>query len=272
MNCGVYKIINTTNGKVYIGSSKNLDRRWKEHFYILINNKCVNIYLQRSWNKYGEDSFVFEVLLYCNKENLAFYEQRTIDVYKSLDNKYGYNICLAARSDLTGNNAEERNRKISETAIKNGKNRGKNSSWYGKNHTEETKQKISESHMGMGHTEETKQKLSELVMGRKHTQETRKKLSKLFSGENHPMFGIVGEKHPNFGKKFPEHSKRMSGKNNPSAKAVTINGKHYDTITEAAQDLKIQRCTVRNRIKANKPGYRNTTASQTNIFLNKRTK
>ena len=31
MKIGIYKITNLKNGKFYIGSSKNIDRRWWEH-------------------------------------------------------------------------------------------------------------------------------------------------------------------------------------------------------------------------------------------------
>ncbi len=38
-------------------------------------------YIQRAWNKYGEDSFVFEILLYCDPENCLMYEQLVMDHY-----------------------------------------------------------------------------------------------------------------------------------------------------------------------------------------------
>ena len=38
MNSGIYKILNKTNNKVYIGSSVNLKSREYKHFWML-NNK-----------------------------------------------------------------------------------------------------------------------------------------------------------------------------------------------------------------------------------------
>lgn len=62
MKSGIYRILNTTNGKFYIGSSNNMTRRFKEHRYRLGKNSHSNPYLQAAWNKYGSGSFQFEVL------------------------------------------------------------------------------------------------------------------------------------------------------------------------------------------------------------------
>jgi group I intron endonuclease len=59
---GVYKIINIVNNKCYVGSSVNLRKRCREHILRLRSNKHPNSYLQSSFNKYGEESFIFEYL------------------------------------------------------------------------------------------------------------------------------------------------------------------------------------------------------------------
>ena len=53
-NCGIYFIRNKINNKIYVGSSKNLYNREKEHFSDLRKGKHHNIYLQRAYDKYGE--------------------------------------------------------------------------------------------------------------------------------------------------------------------------------------------------------------------------
>jgi len=58
---GIYKIINKVNGKYYIGSSNDIKGRWSEHKNDLKANRHDNDYLQKSWNKYGEENFEFEV-------------------------------------------------------------------------------------------------------------------------------------------------------------------------------------------------------------------
>jgi group I intron endonuclease len=58
--CGVYKITCLENGKIYIGSSKNINSRWNNHRWNLRNGKHHNYFLQSDWDMYGEDVFVFE--------------------------------------------------------------------------------------------------------------------------------------------------------------------------------------------------------------------
>ena len=74
--------------------------------------------------------------------------------------------------------------------------------WKGKNHSEETKQKM---------------KLDGRF-GRKHIEESLIKMSKAQSGKNHPFYNKKRIEHSKkmSGKKRPEHSKRMKGDNNPS--------------------------------------------------------
>ena len=89
---GIYKIENKVNSKVYIGQSVNIENRWKGHKSKLRNNKHQNDYLQKSWNKYGEENFDFSVLCECEKDKLDEKEIYYINQYKSTDDKYGYNL------------------------------------------------------------------------------------------------------------------------------------------------------------------------------------
>lgn len=61
--CGVYKITCEVNSKTYIGSSVNIKERWQQHIALLRGGRHSSKYLQNSYNKYGEDSFKFEVLV-----------------------------------------------------------------------------------------------------------------------------------------------------------------------------------------------------------------
>ena len=87
-NIGIYKIENLANNKVYIGLSSNLNKRFYEHKRLLILNTHTNRYLQRSWNKYGQDNFIFEILEICNKDDLSNKEIYYIQKYDSFINGY----------------------------------------------------------------------------------------------------------------------------------------------------------------------------------------
>jgi group I intron endonuclease len=68
MSCGIYHIINKENNKGYIGSSKVLEKRFKQHLGKLKRAKHPNRHLQGAWNTYGEDKFEFKKILNCPEE------------------------------------------------------------------------------------------------------------------------------------------------------------------------------------------------------------
>lgn len=59
---GVYKITNTVNGKIFVGSSPNLKNRWTTIRWQLDMGMHVNSQLQKDWNEFGEGAFVYEIL------------------------------------------------------------------------------------------------------------------------------------------------------------------------------------------------------------------
>jgi DNA-binding HxlR family transcriptional regulator len=59
---GVYQIRNTVTGRILLGSSLNLHGPWNRHKFGLSIGGHGNKELQKDWNQYGADAFVFEVL------------------------------------------------------------------------------------------------------------------------------------------------------------------------------------------------------------------
>src|SRR6266702_3044868 len=97
---GIYRITCTVNLKMYIGSAVSLYRRWKEHRGELRRNIHRNPKLQNAWNKYGEQSFTFEVIeLVLIPELLTMREQHWLDKFKPFGHK-GFNVALIAGSPL----------------------------------------------------------------------------------------------------------------------------------------------------------------------------
>ena len=84
---GIYTIKNKTNSKQYIGSSKDIGKRWKGHISKLDNNNHTNPHLQAAWNKYGSEAFSFEILEECLLEEVIEIEQKWIDSF-DFDNLY----------------------------------------------------------------------------------------------------------------------------------------------------------------------------------------
>lgn len=84
----LYKITNLVNGKLYIGVTKNLKERQKQHFYNPNQNK--NSIIKKAINKYGPDNFSFEVLCVGYKDYIYDLEVKAISTFNSIEN--GYNI------------------------------------------------------------------------------------------------------------------------------------------------------------------------------------
>lgn len=116
MNNGVYIIKNKVSGKVYVGSAVNIERRWRDHKYLLRKSKHHSPHLQSSWDKHGEENFEFIVIEPVkNSLHLVAVEQTFLDYYKSYDPEKGYNVCRTAGSPMLGKtHSEETKRKMSE--------------------------------------------------------------------------------------------------------------------------------------------------------------
>lgn len=134
---------------------------------------------------------------------------------------------------------------------------GQNNPFYGKKHSEESRNKMgrsgSQNYMfGKTHSEEVKKNISDFRRGRKHSEETKKKIS-----ENNER-ALLGKKHSEISKKLMSEVK--IGENNPmwgngcSIKFIDLNGneKEFLTINEASRLLKISITGIRNSFENNR--------------------
>lgn len=97
----IYQIQNVVTGKVYIGSSVQIWKRFKDHRSRLKGNKHGNIYLQNAWNKYGMSNFIFIVLEIINDDmKLVAREQHYLNLFST---SIKYNI----RKFATAPNGDE---------------------------------------------------------------------------------------------------------------------------------------------------------------------
>lgn len=154
---------NKINGKIYIGSSINVSSRWNEHRRTLNNNTHHNKYLQRSWEKYGKDSFNFSIIeIVDNTENLLAREQFYLDHFQCYLPANGYNNSRTAGNCLGVKHSDETKKKMSESSK-------------GFKHSEESRRKMSLAQKGKNKgrkcSDETKRKLSEVGKGRKRSKE-----------------------------------------------------------------------------------------------------
>lgn len=162
-NSGIYVIENIQTNKVYIGRSKNLNKRKTEHFRMLRKSVHHNIYLQRSFNKWGRKNFVFRLLEDCQDEYLTDREKFWLDYYYETDWKLCYNISRDSVTSMTGrNHTEETKRKMSRDRT------GRMNPFFGRTHKPETREKIRKARKGTKASEETLKILSECRRGEKN--------------------------------------------------------------------------------------------------------
>lgn len=93
INAGIYIIFCVSNNKYYVGQAINIEKRIKAHINKLKANTHHSPYLQNTFNTYGENVFNFEVVEYCNIDELDSKEQHYIKMYNSL-NPNGFNCTI----------------------------------------------------------------------------------------------------------------------------------------------------------------------------------
>lgn len=190
---GIYCITNMKNNKKYIGSSINIKKRWKRHLKDLKNGNHHSKHLQRSWGKYGDECFKFEVLeIVSDKKMLVDREQYFINLYQSYKPENGFNISPTAGSCLGVKHSKE-------TLKKHSKNTKK---WHINNKGTEKYQvylkNLSNSLKGHKLSIETRKKISESRKGNDawnkgktgiYNQETLTRMSESKKGENNCFYG-----------------------------------------------------------------------------------
>lgn len=85
---GVYKITNTITNDSYIGSSKDVNRRWAHHKCPSRWKKCPNSQLYLDMQKYGVDKFEFQILVNVKVDQLKETEQKFIEKLQPTYNNY----------------------------------------------------------------------------------------------------------------------------------------------------------------------------------------
>ena len=87
---GIYKITNTVTCDFYIGSSKDVKKRWANHKCQSVWKQYPNKQLYQDMRKYGVDKFEFDILCEVEPEKLKVAEQQFIEILKPT-----YNRCNA---------------------------------------------------------------------------------------------------------------------------------------------------------------------------------
>jgi group I intron endonuclease len=237
---GIYQIRNIVNNKVYIGSSQNINKRRKTHWRSLRKNKHHNQYLQASYNKYGENSFVFEVLEYIdNITELFVYEQKYIDKLQP-----AYNIGSVGGGDNISKHPN--NLEFREKQSKIHKQRYSNM-------TPKQKKTISNNLKG------DKNPNWRGGTSKKYCPNCNKEIN-VYAKACIKCIDKTGINNPFYGKRHTEETKTKLRNRNivynpPNKKKISIDGVIYESYTAAAIALEVSVALITYRVKNKYPNY-----------------
>lgn len=247
----IYKITNTINDKVYIGFTKNFERRMVEHTR---NSKKLNSHLYYAIRTYGIEMFEFEIIYQSldadHTKNIM--EQYFIDVY---DSYYaGYNMTLGGDGSIGRTWSDEQKHLISV------RNKGQKSLNKGKTYIElygeekankkieKMKKTITETCKNKVISNENRKRISDRLKkyyskkpgaftGKNHTAESKQKISEKRKEYSEKIKGktykeIYGEEKAN---EIAEKKRiKMLGENNPRyGKPGTFTGRNHSAETIA---------------------------------------
>lgn len=204
---GIYKITDQ-KGRIYIGSSVNIEKRFEQHKKSFISATHVNKKLRDYYKKYGESAYSYEVVEQCDVAELLIREQYYID---NLNPFYNINKSATKPPSWSGKNHKAetkqkmrewnigrkhttetlekfksiRSTEESKQQMRINASKAKSNGWLGRKHTKEELEKISKVHKGKVVSEETRQKMRIINTGKKASLEARMKMSQSQKGRKH---------------------------------------------------------------------------------------
>jgi len=145
---GIYMFKNLNNGKQYIGSSKNLKKRFKEYFNVNHLTRSNYMAINRALLKHGHSNFSLTIIEYCEVSDLLIREKHYWDIFNPK-----YNIAQDPTAPMSGRTHSDTTKIIMSDAHK------------GKTLSQKTKQIMSDARTGSKHSDKTKTKISDALVG-----------------------------------------------------------------------------------------------------------
>lgn len=226
----IYKVVNKLNGKIYIGAHST-------------NNPDDNYYgsgklILRALKKYGVENFEKEILFVFGTKSEMFARERELVTQNFVDRRDTYNVNVGGDTPPMPEHTEESRQQVSER-------------FKGIKLSEEHKQKISKTkkdgyhpYRGKKLTKEHKEKNRQAQLSRKHSEETKAKMRKAKLGKNNPNYGKKPSeetrKKMSIAQRGRKHTKETRKKMSQSARGNTY-AKGYKQTKEHKQKLRKSR-------------------------------
>jgi len=199
---GIYKITNILNNKIYIGQSWNIPSRFNSHKLNSKKDETNKSIFYQDMNELGLENFSFEILRSIKNSPITqilldLLEKKFISEFNSNNIAYGYNL---RNGGSRGLHSEESKKKISKSHI-------------GRKASQATLAKLRKSHLGHKQSLETIQKRIESKKGYRHSEETKKKISESNTGKTYKTHSVSEEtkailRKKNLGRKLSDETKK----------------------------------------------------------------
>lgn len=218
----VYTIHNIKNNKMYVGLSRNVERRWLKHIRVASGKKTDCKYLvHKAISKYGINNFVFSIIQsFAMLKDCKNAEIYWIKYFKSKSRDFGYNLTGGGEGLFGFKHSEASKEKMRSKAI--GRKLSQETIEIlrifntGKIMSPESKKAIGDFHRGVPLSKEHREKISTARKGMIFTQEHCDNISKAQIGVR------CGEKNPFFGKTHAKESLlKFSGENCKTSKLTS---------------------------------------------------
>lgn len=194
MSVGIYAILNSATGEVYVGQSVWMEHRKTEHFWALRRGSHHCVALQTSYAVHGSTAFSFLSLAECSKQELTSNEAFWMEYLAFL----GLTLCNTVTPRRVYCPSPE-SRAARAKAMK------------GRKYTEEHRDNISKGLSGRQLTSEWRAKISKSLTGRPLSEETKKKMSESRTGKKHSAEAVQKRVDFHTGRKrSPETCKKIS--------------------------------------------------------------
>lgn len=256
-SCFLYKIVNTVNGKTYIGMTSRPKSRMYEHFYG--KSKSSISLVKQAINKYGPDNFTFEVICEGTREYIVELEMKAIAMYDTIN--YGYNI--RAGGDDCGSGHKVIKRSDDKPLYVTG-------FWFPNTRTALSKTGIAETVIALWRKAGTLGEVQHLrkdsvrdvpvyvagfwfdtlvrashCLNRKE-KALRKRIKEGSVEQRNKVIGMSGKDNPQYGRK---------GSSSHISKPIEVDGVVYSSLSEAVEQTDFTKVMIRTRLKNKTPGF-----------------
>ncbi|QDJ96536.1 hypothetical protein Xoosp13_350 [Xanthomonas phage Xoo-sp13] len=276
MKSGIYSIYNTVNDKQYIGSSKDISKRFRQHKMQLKSGKHINVYLQRAYNKYGPENFKYIVIeyttelfdreqYYINNNKESLYNLGTVGGGDNLTNHPDREIIIAKITKTMQTRMD--NRTSLEIDIQRNKMLGEANPNYGNKWSPELRIKVSNIVKDRIANEPKYKEICKKNMIDFWNNITPERYSEFCARRKEVMLSdnpFKGKKHSAVTKKYlsekisNNHSKMTAEERfnkNPQIVKVRICGVVYFGLSEAGRQLGISPALMRYRLRSTSPKW-----------------